>query len=196
MKLIKPIALVAVGILIGGAVTANAVTTTDPVTLCVRSGAVVRVDDTCTSRETKIEVASQADVAALAARMDADDADDAALAAQVASLAAQVASQDAVLDELKSLVTADVTFSFHGDVLTVEGRRLLPGSVLTVTVLAGGVYVTNLSVGDGGTISAEILHHCDYPVSFFGDYSAQGTDWSGQPYETTHVVIPCGSIPP
>ena len=192
MKLFKPVALVAVGILIGGAVTANAVTTTDPVTLCVRGGTVVRVADTCTSRETPIEVASQADVAALAVRMDADDADDSALAAQVASLAAQVASQDAVLAELKSLVTADVKFTFNlfTDVVTVDGRRLLPGSVLTVTEsFSGGVNITPLQVGDGGTISgAEVPTLCNFG---FGEYTAQGTDWSGQPYETALLVIPC-----
>jgi hypothetical protein len=61
--------------MIGGVVAAGAVepTTTDPVTLCITKSGAVRVaaNDTCTTRETPVQVASAADVVALAARMDA-----------------------------------------------------------------------------------------------------------------------------
>ena len=64
--------LMAVGLVLGGAALAGAVTTTDPVTLCIRNGATrVAADDTCSGRETKVQVASATDVAAVAARLDA-----------------------------------------------------------------------------------------------------------------------------
>jgi hypothetical protein len=96
--------------LVGGAVAAGAMTTTDPVTLCIRNGSIrASADDTCSGRETKVQVASPVDVAALAARMDAGEA-------AIATLQTSDQAQQAVLDELVAeVLPGELTMTWLAD---------------------------------------------------------------------------------
>jgi hypothetical protein len=77
MKFSRPAAVVAAVVLLaGGVVAADAATTTNPIKLCVKSGVVsAPTNGTCPSKATTLSLASDADVAALAQRLDDYQAD-------------------------------------------------------------------------------------------------------------------------
>jgi len=184
--LLKPIALVTVGLLVGGAVAAGAATTTNPVTLCIRANSVrVSADDTCGSRETKVQVASAEDVAALAARMDANDA-------AIAGLQASVQAQQAVIDELVAeVLPGELQMTLvNFDLLELRGKNLQPGSEVTVfaRILGFGTFPgPPLQVAADGTIDA-VSHEGSNCSLREMEYWATGTGRSGEPVESNHIT--------
>ena len=147
--LLSVTALLAVGIVSAGASSESQL---DPITLCfAKSGVRVSADESCVAKETKVQVASAADGAALAARLDAVDD-------QVADLEARVAA-------LETPPTPAITLSENpcGDCgptqwfLHIEMTGLKPASEVVLHWETDGPEVLGLY----GQVGTDYLWDCD-----------------------------------
>ncbi len=159
MKISKPAVIVAaVAMVVGGGIAADAATTTSPVKLCANK--IVQTvslpkNGNCPSNATAFYVASQADVAALAGRVDALEAvDNSAVLARIAALESSSSSQAGKITALETLTSAqaakiadleqaiaDLTPSLSVTSRSILGGRyaytatgtgLKPGSIVTL----------------------------------------------------------------
>jgi hypothetical protein len=182
--------LLAVGLVLGSAFTVGAVTTIDPVTLCIKKDA-VRLSDTdrCTARETRVQVASADDAAALAGRLDSDEA---AIAALEASNAAhQVAIQELVAVVFPGELTAEVIPGFG---VEFHGTNLEPGSAVTgyARLAIGGTFAMEV---DAVAAPDGTFYYHQPPLSCVGltlvvEEWVTGAGRSGEAVESNHVD-PC-----
>lgn len=214
MKFSKPAVIaVSVAALIGGGVAADAATTTNPVKLCsnkVIQTVSVPKNGNCPSNANTFFVASQADVAALAGRMDSAASAAAAQAAKITALeaanqalAAKNAEQDDALttlnDRVGALETAtpilhvSTTHVYAYDYkLTLSGRNLKPGTVVYFSFLDEATqqrYVNSVStVGPDGQISYEGPLNCDDR-----DFYATGIGLLDQEVKSNVVDMGCNA---
>jgi len=134
-------------------------------------------DDTCTDRETKIQVASLADVAALSAQLDV--------------LADRVNAHDALIEQLETLLPGELTVTENADgTVTVEGHHLRPDSQVRARQLLplGGSIDNDAIVGPDGLVSMLVEPSCSpgtAPANFF----AQGTDQSGASIQSNVILV-------
>jgi hypothetical protein len=150
MKFSRPVAVVAAVILLtGGMVAADAATSTSPIKLCSNnSSRVVQIppkSGTCARGTTEFFVASQADVAALAQRVDTaestlttygtriSDAEtvNSAQASQLSAQASQIAALQATVEKLKPgrlVVTSTSLGAGAAYSFSVSGSELKPGT--------------------------------------------------------------------
>lgn len=123
VRFLKPLGILAIGLVLGGTVVAGAVqtvTVTTPVRLCVSSRGLARVVSptaTCAKGENPVDVASWADVAALAVRVDASEAQLDAVEAAVGALGSQADATDTRLD-----ATNEVVAGLGADNAALESR--------------------------------------------------------------------------
>lgn len=207
MNISKPAVIVAaVAMVIGGGMVADAATTTttSPVKLCSNKllGVELPKNGTCPKGTTQFFVASPADVAALAGRVDrADDLnltqsgsldalkktnDELALQlkAQADDLAAFKATLEPKLVALDFFAGGDGCQGSIGDIpigMTVKGSALKPGSAVTFvpgSVFDGQPHDVGV-VGSDRTIT--ILRNDTYTGTDAGPFHFEGTDVFGSP---------------
>lgn len=182
--------MLAITLLLASALNAGAVTTTNPVTLCIgRNGSVtVSSSGGCTSRETPVRVASAEDAAALAAQLDADTR--AIQALQDAQAAQEDAVDELVAEVFPGALTIDV---IPGVLLVFQGVNLQGGSPVTAhgRLVIGGIFSEEVgTVAEDRTFYLEQRQVTCVGPAALTEVWVTGVGRSGEAVESPHVD-PC-----
>lgn len=191
----KPVALVAAGLMIGGAVAAGAADTAPSVLLCVdtRGNITAPTSGACTQKQTALRVASEEQVSELRARMTVTEAADVtrssqigtlasdatALAARVSTLEATVQAQTTAINiALVPTITWTTTAAYGNNTIQYVGSHLKPGTPINIhyTNPDGASYSYpnfSYSVTGDGDVAARYVFSCDQTSIYLTGTSAE-----------------------
>jgi Flp pilus assembly protein TadG len=210
------VSCLALGSVATGLAVAASITTTHPITLCVGKlgGNVTAPGSTgkCTKLQNAIQVASAADVAALASRADAaegkqaaDELDISNLQAANQKLTTRLADDEAALQKLLTGVTGRLTISseanaFHSDPIDklwdtpVTGSNLKPGSdIILHSTTDGSPVAVRIGAADAyGNFVSDVTLQMNHAFLCGRDMNAYvtGTDVLGAVTSNTIVTGP------